>query len=96
MTNRVVKRYLAKKELRRLIGLFYDWREARPFLRVSQCWYATSLLLAIIETYQQWVRFGGGRGLDHDTLIANLYRLLTEPPPHHTPPRAKAPGGVFI
>ena len=81
-------------KVRHAVDLFLKWREARPLLRVSRSAYAKRLVLYIIEAYEQLRDENDGCD-EYEDFLAFLYGLLTDPPPHRTPPRATSPGRLF-
>lgn len=79
----------------RAIDLFLKWKGARPLLTVSTCPYARSLIQFVLDVYEQ-LYDDKDEPDEYEDYVNFLRKLLTDPPPHHTPPRAQqAPGGVL-
>lgn len=63
-------------------GLWLKWREARPLLYTSQCWYARALVTSMIESCEEMLMEGVTLP---DRLLDALRRCLTESPPPYNP-----------
>lgn len=91
--NTAELREVARQDGLRALALFNKWRTARPFLWVSQSPYAQALLFEILDAFLRFLYYGG-KVKDAQKTLSQIFALLTNPPPHSSPPAVA--GGVLF